>query len=260
MSLPDARLLAAELFRDAADKGVFIEINGDFTGFTDISDRIAERDAVTPMFDPRFSVELGEHNAFWVKGVDREGTVVHLQAFRLDRIDDSLADAMANWLVPLYRSSGHDPRAAASGLSPSPIARGIAGKVAYHGELWIKARSGKGMIGLSDLLPRLGLVMAYLKWRPDWVYGLVAGRKACSGLATRWGYTMTQPGVLCWERPPRDEPPTEWIVAASQADIEHMIGMQAREVILVKQVTELAAEGTSSLVYPTHSGSGAAQV
>lgn len=243
MALLDATSLAVDLRHAAAARGVSLSVSEDFRAFGELSRTLAGRGSLSPMFDPAYSA-LDEERAFWVVGRDRAGAVVHLQAFRLDWIESSLSETFADWLVPLYRSTGDDPRPAAGGLSPSPLANRIAGRVAYHGELWIRPSAARGMIGLSDLLPRFGLIEAYLRWQPDWLYGFVSERKACRGLPIRWGYTICQPGVLCWDQPLRDCPLVEWLAAASRADIEHLVTMQAHDPGLEGLAKELAAVGS----------------
>lgn len=232
-------LLLAHLHDQVARKGVRLTYSQNFEAFAELNRDLEERPPLTPMFDPAFG-HISSENGFWLKGENDRGEVVHLQALRLDNFSRPLDDVMANWLVPLYRKAGDKPEPADRGLVLSPVARQIHGRTAYHGELWIKAGIGRGALsGLSDTLPRIGLVLAHMKWAPDWIYGFVTKRKVFSGLTARWGYPHAQPNGLCWKQPPRDEPEVEWIVAATQADIANMIEAQLRETMLVTQVTAL---------------------
>ena len=256
----------ARLEAIAMERGIRVVVSEDFDALAALN-KALDRPGLTPMFHPRYSgIEMG--NAFWVKGETSAGEVVHLQAVRRDWLVGDLAGMLSDWLVPLYREAGDSPEPAEGGLSRAPVCQAITGKVAYHGELWIKAGAGRGITGLMGVLTRLGVMKAFLTWPDlDWIYGFVTKRKVLQGMPQRGGYTITEPCGLCWRQPPRDEDLVEWIAAAPLSAIRCIIEEQLLEMSEAAQRTEvrvvepcLEGIGTRSLSYSNQNGSEAAHV
>jgi len=230
----------ARLERDAEQRGIRLVVSDDFDALAWLN-RSLDRPALTPMFHPHFS-GIGTGDAFWAKGVAPTGEVVHLQAVRFDRLAGDLAANLSDWLLPLYWEAGDTPVPAEGGLSRAPVCRSIRGSVAYHGELWIKAGAGRGLVGLMGTLTRWGVMKAFLTWHDlDWIYGFVTKRKVMQGMPQRGGYTITEPCGLCWRQPPRDEDQVEWIAAAPLSAIRCIIEEQLLETSDVVQRTEVPA-------------------
>ncbi|WP_421878369.1 hypothetical protein [Pacificispira sp.] len=153
------------------------------------------------------------------------GVLMHRQAFRLKMLAGTAADDLAGfWLR--YHQNAADGSLPAEPFTTAPAALERGGRVAYHGDLWIER--GAGGVGLqahlSDILPKIGLFLAAHYWAPNTIYGIVEPRKVLTGLAARWGYTRMQPGAMRWEVAPPDIPRNEWIVAITDADLEHLAG------------------------------------
>jgi len=65
------------------------------------------------------------------------------------------------------------------------------GKVCYHGEIWL-SREYRGR-GLSALLPRLLMALAFVRWAPVYMFGLVPAKLASCGIACQYGYYHVEP-------------------------------------------------------------------
>jgi hypothetical protein len=114
--------------------------------------------------------------------------------------------------------------------SEAPATKQITGKVCYHGEIWLKGgKNGYRGSGLGASLPSLGMAIALLRWRPDFMYGFGFEALIMKGVLLRYGYCHMQPTAIYWERPYRDKPLDVWIVWMSQRDLEELFTLRGRE-------------------------------
>lgn len=217
----------AEMTRRVAEAGIRIEFGDDFSRFKGLK-LATGTPAPSPVFDPSLS-DLTPDNAFWVAGF-ADGVVVHVQAFWFNTYAVPLGDAFEPWLLPLYDRAGAPLKPAPDGVSLSPQAREIRGRVAYHGELVILPSKNGVRNRLSTYLPQIGMMAAYLMFQPDYIYGWISERMALTGMATRCGYRRIEEGALCWAdaQPDANIPSTEWIAWLSRPDMEHLARMFLR--------------------------------
>ncbi len=125
---------------------------------------------------------------------DDNSALVCMQAFRLDHAEPTFADWAPGWIMGLYLRRGEllVPRA----MSPPTrsVSERVAGPVVYHGELWIESTARAR--GLLDIVPRLGIFLAMMKWQPQAVWGIIGQSMAMRGQITRLGYA-TWNAVSC---------------------------------------------------------------
>ena len=203
----------------AHSKGLRLELSMDFDELLALSKQLCGRLPLTPMFDPTVS-QLGPDNGFWLKGLDAEGEVVHVQAVRKDELNGI---PLANHLESL-RAFYNDP---ASGAAPqeycfsaAPMAQRITGTVCYHGEVWLKGgQNGFRGQGLAAVLPRMALALALAKWQPDYIYGLAWPAIVEKGLAFQYGYRNVQPHGVLWNLPMDPEPFDGWLIWMTRGDL-----------------------------------------
>jgi hypothetical protein len=206
----------------AASKGVYLEIGTDFKSFCEIPNTQPLKGNIAPLFDPEFS-SVSSANAFWVKGVNNKGEIIHTQAARLiDLTGINLSDHLKHYLRD-YRPYGDKINSELSTISLSPVSSKISGKLCYHGELWLK--SGRNNLGgsLTAALTRIVPAMCSLLWSPDYFFGIMEPHAACKGLLAREGYTHLEQGSIFWHRTTNQEPMEEWLAWMSQEDLEHMM-------------------------------------
>jgi hypothetical protein len=173
----------------------------------------------SPMFDP--AVGRLQDKAFWLGARNKQGEVVSLQAYRLDYVDTSLAEWVVGWMAGLYLKR-HELMVPAYLEPPSYSRAGrVRGRLVYHGEIWLsptlKNRS------YFDTMPFLGMLLAYLKWYPDAIWGLVSDQMANHGHVTRMKYPHLEPSFLRWQHCPEDIPSNEWLVLAERSDLDFLI-------------------------------------
>lgn len=185
-------LSVGRLVRRARSCGLSIELSDDFGRFREVNAE-AQRGALTPVLDVQFAtIEDG----FWLEGRDRQGALAHLQAARLvDLAGGSLQDHLHEHL-DLYRSRGLgiDPRRSDARSCPSTAA--MFGQVCYHGEVWIDHR-WRGA-GLGPSLIRLMMVLALLRWQPDYFIGLSIPKTSNPAFARKMGYAHFAPAAVGW--------------------------------------------------------------
>lgn len=199
--------------------GFTVELSSDFEALCRAR-RVLRGDEVSPMFDPEVSL-LDEDRAFWLSAHASCGSVIALQAFRLDIVHPNLAEWALGWMAGLYLKRKElvlprriDPPA-------NSVSQRLSGKLVYHGELWID-RHFRDRTCL-EVFPRLGMLLAYLKWQPRSLWALVSEGMATRGHMVRMGYGQIEPGFLTWEWEPNGADPSEWIALAENSQMEFLI-------------------------------------
>ena len=205
--------------------GLTFHLSNDFSELARLRLTLRES-SVSPMFDPAANRGLGER-AFWMSAVNGQNHTVGLQAFRLDDADPNLADWVLGWMMGLYarRREMIIPKA----LQPPDhsISHLVRGKVVYHGELWIDKHSR----GCFPLFPRLGMLLALIKWQPEAIWALTGQAMATRGHMVRMGYGHLEQSFLTWDWEPHGAEHTEWIGIAERRHLEFSIAeMSSTEV------------------------------
>jgi len=180
------------------DKGMTLSLETDFHEFTRISPTLPNRSEVTPIFNPNLSI-INEHNGFWIKGVNAEGEITHLQAVRMERLENISLSQHLQQSRHLYCTPniGLDPDA--SKFDEAPFAHAITGTVCYHGELWMSpSHGGLRSKGLASPLAQMTMAITMLKWAPDYMFCLTVPRIMRTGFSVRNGYLHMHPKGIRW--------------------------------------------------------------
>ncbi|RWK94382.1 hypothetical protein [Mesorhizobium sp.] len=181
---------AVELGRKS---GLYITMGDDFEEYNRITSRLPGKPPTTPHFRPDCS-DLQPRKAFWIIGRDREGSIAHVQAMRLDDLcNTSLAEHLGS-LKACFADPDLQAGPSSSCSCSAPTARSITGLVAYHGDIWLRA-DFRGR-GLAAFIGRIAFGLAWAKWSPDWIYALVAGWNIEKGVVDRYGYQHCEYGSV----------------------------------------------------------------
>ncbi len=212
-----------QLIETGAQMGLSFQISADFVEFAK-QRRLARGSEVSPMFDNAVSRDIGDCG-FWMSA--RNGDeIVALQAFRLDDAQPNLSDWILGWMMGLYAKRREMIIPRQLHTPDHSLASLVRGKVAYHGELWIDKRSK----GCFKVFPRLGMLLALVKWQPDAVWALVGESMATRGHMIRMGYGHLEQSFLMWEWKPEGAETVEWIGIAERRHLEFSIAeMTSRE-------------------------------
>jgi hypothetical protein len=172
-----------------------VEIATDFERFNQI--KIAAREKpLCPLFDPTVN-DFSNDRAFWMSLSNGAGETLAIQSFRNDKVETSLADWCLPYMIGLYVRRQELLVPTQAQPPEGSISRRLRGSLVYHGELWayrqLRPRT------LSDTFSKLGMLLAYVKWQPDALWGLVSNSMANAGLPQRLGYPYMERGFLRWQ-------------------------------------------------------------
>lgn len=165
--------------------------------------------------------ELYTENSHWLRFTNSEKRIVAVLAMRFEWLGErTLAEHWQDQQHRIY------PQPNRIGKKHSPSAFMIKGKVVYGGDFYLEPEyRGKRIAGLMVFL---GFLMSHLKWDPDWIYGLMADKKAMAGFASQVGFTIAEPRGTHWKSPPKGINPNDWLVAVDRASLRHRAKLIAR--------------------------------
>lgn len=214
-------MVIGELIENGAEMGFSFSLSSDFAEFGR-QRQLLRNSSVSPMFDNTVSRELSD-TGFWMSAHNRQGDIIGLQAFRLDYADPNLADWALGWMMGLYAKRReliiprqlHTPNHSMAAL--------IQGKIVYHGELWIQ----KNNKGCFNVFPRLGMLLALLKWQPQAIWALSSEEMATRGRMVRMGYSHIERSFLTWEWEPHGAEAVEWLAIAERRHLEFAVAEMA---------------------------------
>ena len=163
--------------------------------------------------------ELTPENALWIEG-RHKGETVHVQAVRLQ--DATTTSLGAIWDREFSRifpeNSANDDVLAEEGDV-------MQGRIAYHGELWL--RNDFRGVGLGAVCVAYCMALAHDRFSPDWHYGFVAGTVSQTGFPLREGFLHTAPLGDGWRKARPLLHPTDYIVSSSRRDFQRVVERDA---------------------------------
>ncbi len=222
----------SRLERLAGEAGIFVFLKSDFHEFVEVRDFVRPEETVSAMFDPACTPDLCDGSrGFWMHGINRDGKTEVLQALRVDMIDSNLANWAMSWMTGLYRMRGDTVEPARWKALMHSAAERISGNVVYHGEFWMAPElRGVSTGNMLDVLPRMALLLAHLKWQPDHVWGVVKEELGSRGIAVRMGYATQQPALLGWQQPPEGASSSETFACCTRKDLEFLVELESAKV------------------------------
>ena len=210
--------------------GLTVKTSSDFNAFLEARQQL-RGDHVSPMFDPTVG-ELSS-KGFWISMSDADGKIECIQACRLDFVDTSLAEWVVGWMAGLYLKQEH--LMVPEFLEP-PLesrSRHVRGWLVYHGEMWM-ARKYRGVGNLFDNMGSLAVLLAYIKWQPDAVWGLVSTELAMRGQGNRMSYPLVERSFLRWSLAAPGIPENEWLVLSERQDLEFLANERSVTGVVLK--------------------------
>lgn len=215
--------------------GIQLRFGSDFEEYRELLAKGRPEHVLGAPFDPRLH-KLTKHNAFWIIGSERDGTIMHTQAMRMLHLRNrSLGDYLRNGFRQ-FPPSGVDIDLARSRYRAGPGARNMFGSVCYHGEYWIGGVDGQYRgAGWSTLLGRMAFLMALKTWSPDYVFGFMAKAVAYKGFMARHGYMHAEPGALRWYITGKPDPIEGFMVWMSNEDLRYILELPLTELEAVER-------------------------
>ncbi|MGF1610285.1 MAG: hypothetical protein ACFCUQ_12875 [Kiloniellales bacterium] len=185
-----ASVAVAALAETLEGLGFGFEEGDDFAAFKAIYEPLG-RGPVNPAFDVARQPVTG----FWLVLRDKSGGVAAIQAVRY--LGDCGPDLHLHLLARrddyLPLGSPIDPE---KSEIVSVAAHAIGGAGCYHGEFYVVP--GQRGRGLAGLLIRLAQLMAWLRWQPDFFFGLTIPATSSQRFADRMGYGAFEPRGVLW--------------------------------------------------------------
>ncbi|WP_439365977.1 hypothetical protein ACNJYD_08595 [Bradyrhizobium sp. DASA03005] len=154
----------------AAKHGIELSIGFDFREYVSITQATATKVATPSIFQPdRSPIKPGE--GYWIVGVDKNNDVALVEAARLyDLSHSNLAEHFES-LRAFYADPAMHAHPQDYCTCTAPSARKIKGKVAYHGDLWVR-EDLRGR-GIPKITTRVGRSVTCAMWDPDFVCWIV---------------------------------------------------------------------------------------
>ncbi|UPK34481.1 hypothetical protein IVB18_41400 [Bradyrhizobium sp. 186] len=181
-----------QVYDDAAAKrGIKLSIGFDFHKYVSIARTTPTKALTSPIFQLDSS-PIKSGGGFWMIGLDKNDDVAVLQAVRLyDLSRTNFAEHLAEVFHadPAQHAHPHDGK-----LCIAPSARNMAGKVAYHGDGWVR-KDYRGQ-SLPKIMAGIAFGVSFAMWAPDFVCGLVARWLLDKGVVAQYGYAHHESGGL----------------------------------------------------------------
>ncbi|MFK4719275.1 hypothetical protein ABIE89_000375 [Bradyrhizobium niftali] len=176
---------------DAAQKGIRLLIGFDFREYVSITQATPTKMKTYPVFRPDRSPIQPRHG-FWMAGFDRNSQVAVLQAVRLYDLSGSNFAEHLQSLKVFYADPTTHAHSQDCCICKSPSAVKIVGKVAYHGDAWVR-RDYRGQ-GIPKIMAGIAFGVSFAMWTPDFVCALVPRWIVEKGVLAQYEYTHHEPG------------------------------------------------------------------
>lgn len=175
----------------AAQQGIKLSIGFDFHKYVSITRGTPTKRPTYPNFRPdRSPIRSGE--GYWIIGVDKDNEVAVSEAARLYDLSQSNFAELLQSLKAFYADPTVHAHPQDRCTCMAPSAKKITGKVAYHGDLWVR-RDFRGR-GMTEIMAGIARGASFAMWAPDFVCGLVPRQLVDKGIVARYGYAHHEPG------------------------------------------------------------------
>lgn len=175
----------------AAQKGIELSIGFDFHEYVSITRALPTKKPTYPNFRPdRSPIKSGE--GYWMIGVDKNNDVALVEAARLYDLSHSNFTEHLESLKAFYADPTIHAHPQDRCICTAPSAKKITGKVAYHGDFWLRSDfRGKGM---AKIMAGVLRGVSYAMWAPDFLCGLAERWLLDKGVLAKYGYAHHESG------------------------------------------------------------------
>ncbi|MCC8969186.1 hypothetical protein [Bradyrhizobium brasilense] len=154
----------------AKNKGIKLLIGFDFHEYVSIVRATPTKGPTFPNFRPdRSPIKSGE--GYWIMGVDKNNDVAGVEAARLYDLSHSNFAEHLQSLKAFYADPTIHAHPEDRCTCTAPSAKHMTGKVAYHGDLWVR-RDFRGQ-GVREILTGITHAVSFAMWAPDFLCALV---------------------------------------------------------------------------------------
>lgn len=177
----------------AARKGIKLSIGFDFHKYVSIAQITPTKGPTYPIFRPdRSPIKSGD--GYWIIGVDENDDVALLEAARLfdlsySNFAEHLQSLKAFYADPTIHAH---PQDCCTCIAPS--AKKMTGKVAYHGDRWVRT-DFRGQ-GIPKIMAGISRGVSLAMWAPDFLCGLVARQLLVKGSVYGYAHCEADGSIL----------------------------------------------------------------
>lgn len=175
----------------AAQKGIKLSTGFDFNEYVSITRVLPTKKPTYPNFRPdRSPIKSGE--GYWMVGVDKNNQVALVQAARLYDLSHSNFAAHLQSLRAFYADPAIHAHPQDRCTCNAPTAKKITGKVAYHGDFWLRS-DFRGQ-GIPTIMAATLRGISFAMWAPDFVCGLAERWLLDKGVLAQYGHAHHEHG------------------------------------------------------------------
>ncbi|MGL3104465.1 hypothetical protein [Bradyrhizobium sp. BR 1432] len=175
----------------ATQKGIKLSIGFDFNEYVSITGALPTKKRTEPCFRPdRSIIKSGE--GYWMLGLDRSNEVALVEAARLYDLSHSNFAEHLESLNAFYTDPAKHAHPQDRCTCTSPSARKISGRVAYHGDFWLRKDFRRQ--GVPKMMAAVLRGVSFSMWAPDFVCGLAERWMLDKGVLAQYGHTHHEPG------------------------------------------------------------------
>lgn len=180
------------VYDDAAvEKGIKLSIGFDFQEYVSITRGLPAKRPTYPNFRPdRSPIKAGE--GYWMIGVDKANDVALVEAARLYDLSQSNFAEHLESLKAFYANPALHAHPQDCCTCTAPSAKKITGRVAYHGDFWLR-KDFRGQ-GLPKIMAAILRGVSLAMWAPDFLCGLAGRWTLDKGVLAQYGHTRHEPG------------------------------------------------------------------
>lgn len=214
----------------AAQKGIKVSIGFDFSEYVSITARTPTKKRTYPNFRPdRSPIKSGE--GYWLIGYDKNNAVALSDAARLYNLSHSnFAEHLQSLKVFYANPTIHaHPRDRCTCTAPS--AKTMTGKVAYHGDLWVRS-DFRGQ-GLAKIIAGIAHGVSFAMWAPDFLCALVARFSLEKGLVSKYEMLHHEPGGSMLQLVEEDILDDDWLIWLTGEELRSQVEDHDRTELLL---------------------------
>lgn len=223
----DLIVTGAKLLEKAENElGVKVNVSTDFELFASTREW-ARGSKPWPYLDHKLN-NFTSSNAFWVEAVQNDETVF-LHGFRYDYVAEDFPHWCRTWVCGLHSRAGETVKIEESTRPASARVENLKGGLCHQAELWVGGSGHKFKWRALDILPRLGVILAYIQWQPEAIWALVDPKDVSRGGVYRAGNPHIEADFLVWETPaPGMDYDREALATVTKSELEVMVSELTR--------------------------------
>lgn len=219
----------------AAQRGIKLSLGFDFHEYVGITGNTPTKGRTYPNFRPdRSPIKSGE--GYWIMGVDENNQVALTDAARLyDLSHSNLAEHLQS-LKAFYANPTIHAHPQDRCICKAPSANKITGKIAYHGDLWVRS-DFRGQ-GLAKITAGIAHGVSFAMWAPDFLCSLVGRFSLDKGLVTQYEMLHHEPAGSILQLVEENITDDDWLIWLTGEELRSQVESHDR--------TELALALSSS--------------